>query len=206
MPHNRDALNKTDLLALIKDIDSYAQQHYDLYALGGTALTLRDIKDSTLDVDINIPEDQKDALTKLFEKLGFQQLGTHRWRAQEGFAFDLFTGNDILGTHLPDDTTQQAHPITTYQHITLYALSNQDIIISKLTRGDDRDFADIKTILEHQTIDLHALTRRYQQTMQDSVVAQHKQKLLDLIEIKLPQWGFEKPQELIKEVKQWPER
>ena len=80
-----------------------------------------------------------------------------------------------------------------------------DIIISKLARGDERDFMDIKKILGTQKIDLNYLVHRYKETMENSIVASYKQKLLDLIEIKFNQWGFKLNSKLITEVKKWEE-
>ena len=89
--------------------------------------------------------------------------------------------------------------------IELYTLSLEDIIISKLARGDARDFIDIKSILDTKKMDLNYLANRYKETMQNSTVACYKQKLLDLIEIKFNQWGWKLNHNLIAEVKKWEE-
>jgi tRNA isopentenyl-2-thiomethyl-A-37 hydroxylase MiaE len=81
----------------------------------------------------------------------------------------------------------------------------EDIIISKLARGDERDFSDIKKILENRKIDLNNLTSRYKETMENSAVAFYKQKFLDLIEIKFSQWDLKQDKKLISEVKKWKE-
>ncbi|MFH1916932.1 MAG: DUF6036 family nucleotidyltransferase, partial [Nanoarchaeota archaeon] len=87
--------------------------------------------------------------------------------------------------------------------IELYTLSLEDIIISKLARGDTRDFDDIKSILEHEKIDLSHLVKRYSGTMENSIVSNNKQKLLDLIEIKFAEWKFPLDKKLIAEVEKW---
>ena len=203
MAYNTQPLTKNDLLAMIKDISNYTDKQLDFYALGGTALTLLNIKTSTLDVDINIPEKQYTNTKELFKNVGFKQIGTHRWLTQEGFAFDVFHDEHILGTQLLPDCLQKAKHIHTYNTIRLYTLHPYDIIISKLARGDERDFADIHELLQHEEINYQQLINRYKHTMNESVVAHEKQKLLDLIEIKLNNWNIDIPQELIEEVKQW---
>ena len=203
MPYNTKSLTKNDLLAMIKDISNYTDKQLDFYALGGTALTLLNIKTSTLDVDINIPQEQYATTKQLFTNIGFKQLATNRWLTQEGFAFDLFYDENILGTQLLPDSLQKAKHLHTYNTIHLYALHPYDIIISKLARGDDRDFQDIQELLKHEPINWKQLINRYQETMNESVVAHEKQKLLDLIEIKLTKWNINIPEELINEVKEW---
>ena len=88
-------------------------------------------------------------------------------------------------------------------NIELYALSLLDIIISKLARGDERDFNDIKRIFEKEKIDVKELVSRYKETMEASVVGNYKQKLLDLIEFKFKDWKFPIDSEIINGVKKW---
>jgi hypothetical protein len=142
-------------------------------------------------------------MCSIFEKIGFERIGTIRWQTQEGLFFDLFEGSNILGTALLQDFTSKARFIRSFGNIELYTMSLDDIIISKLARGDMRDFDDIKRIFETQKIDLKGLVTRYKDTMETSVVALYKQKLLDLIEIEFKNWGFKLDRKLIDEVRRW---
>ncbi len=75
-----------------------------MYALGGTALTILNIKKSTLDIDVNIETIKEyEYICKLFEQIGFEKKGTIRWITQEGLAFDVFHSSNILGTELLPD-------------------------------------------------------------------------------------------------------
>ena len=56
---------------------------------------------------------------------------------------------------------------------------------------------------EFKKIDLRKLVQRYKETMEISVVANYKQKLLDLIEIKFKEWELSIDKKLINEVKEW---
>jgi hypothetical protein len=175
-----------------------------MYALGGTALTILHIKRSTLDIDINIDSNAEYTyICKIFEQIGFEKTGGIRWLTQEGLAFDLFYGSNILGTTLLPDCLGEAKFIQSFGNIELYTLSLYDIIISKLARGDSRDFDDIKSIFDNEKIDVENLTERYRKTMDASIVANHKQKLLDLIELKFREWEFPMDEELLNEVKKW---
>ncbi|MBT5021712.1 hypothetical protein HOK51_08650 [Candidatus Woesearchaeota archaeon] len=204
MPHNKERINTNRLFNLIKSISSFVDREIFFYALGGTALTLLNIKNSTLDVDINI-ESEKDYLyvCELFDQIGFKKSGPIRWISQEGIAFDIFHGSYILGTDLLHDCLNKSKFIESFGKIKLYALNPLDIIISKLARGDDRDFEDIKSIFKSEKIDLKELVDRYKKTMETSIVSNSKQKLLDLIEIKFSEWEYDLDAKLIGEVKKW---
>src|SRR3989338_1919089 len=204
MAHNNQEIDDYRLFALLESISSYLDIKTSFYALGGTALTLRGIKKSTLDIDINVSTEQEYArISSLFQDIGFERKGPARWITQEGLAFDLFHGFSIFGTHLLPDSLDKATFIKSLGNIQLYALSLPDIVISKLARGDSRDFADIKTIFENEKIDLISLVERYKRTMEASIVSGYKAKLLDLIELKFKDWGFHLNQGIIEEVHAW---
>jgi len=175
-----------------------------MYALGGTALTILNIKKSTLDIDINIENTKKYRyVCEVFDKIGFERIGIIRWRTQEGLAFDLFHSSNILGTDLLEDCLEISKFIRSFGNIELYTLSTLDIVISKLARGDSRDFDDIKMIFDKEKINLKELVDRYKETMETSVVAQYEQKLIDLIHFKFQDWNFPLDKKLIEEVEKW---
>lgn len=204
MAHNKEEINVKKLLELLQSISKYVDLKIKIYALGGTALTLLNIKKSTLDIDINIDTNKEyEYISKLFEQIGFEKVGSIRWITQEGLAFDVFHGSNIFGTNLLPDCLNLSKFINSFGYIELYTLSLQDIIISKLARGDSRDFDDIKAIFKKEKINLQELVNRYKKTMEVSIVPEYKQKLLDLIEIKFREWRFPLDLALINEVKKW---
>lgn len=204
MPYNHEEINVERLFRLLESISTFIGTKINIYALGGTALTILSIKKSTLDIDINIDTKKEYLyLQKIFEEVGFEKRGIYRWITQEGLAFDIFHGSNILGTELLSDCLEKSTFIKSFGNIDLYTLSLEDIIISKLARGDSRDFEDIKSILDHKAIDLKGLISRYKETMKISTVAHHKQKLLDLIEIKFKEWKLKIDPNTINEVRAW---
>lgn len=204
MAHNAKEVDAEELFDLLRSISKFIERKIRMYALGGTALTILGIKASTRDIDMNIDSrEEYDHICRIFMDLGFNRAGTYRWTAQEGLAFDLFWGSSILGTNLLSDCLDQAKHIGSFGNIELYTLSLYDIIISKLARGDPRDFDDIKSVFKKEEIDLNKLVGRYKETMETSVVAHYKQKLLDLIEIKFKEWRFKLDKKLIEEVRTW---
>ncbi len=206
MNKNRTETRAKELYELLESISAYVEEPVQMYALGGTALTILGIKPSTLDIDINIhSKKQYEYICKLFKQIGFKQESPLRWITQEGLALDVFYGSNILGTHLLEDCLTTAQRIRTFGNITLYTLSPYDIIISKLARGDERDFIDIRHLLDKEKINIQLLVQRFKKTMEQSVVAQYKQKLLDLIEIKFKRWNIPTDNNQLEEVKQWEE-
>jgi len=103
------------------------------------------------------------------------------------------------------DSLDKSWFVKSFGNIRLYTHSLYDVIISKLARGDERDFDDIRLIFESDEIILPDLVLRYKGTMENSIVSDYRQKLLDLIEIKFRQWKFGLNKELIGEVKKWKE-
>jgi hypothetical protein len=204
MPYNTNETNAEELFEFLEALAKLMDQKVRMYALGGTALTILGLKKSTRDIDMNIVSKKEyDYLSKIFEQAGFEKIGAYRWLTQAGLAFDLFCCSNIVGTQLLPDCTENAKHIRSFGTIEIYTHSLQDIIISKLARGDERDFADIKVIYQFEKIDNKLLARRYKETMEVSVVAMYKQKLLDLIEIKFGDWQFPLDKELIREVESW---
>ncbi|MBU1245532.1 MAG: nucleotidyltransferase [Nanoarchaeota archaeon] len=199
---NKQEINIKRLYELLESIEKFIERKVKLYALGGTALTILKIKPSTIDIDVNIhSKGEYEYICKIFEQIGFEEKSTIRWITQEGLAFDLFHGSNILGTDLLNDALKKSKFIKSFGNIELYTLSLEDIIISKLARGDNRDFGDIKRIIKK--VNLKELIQRYKETMENSIGSNYKQKLLDLIEIKFKEWKFKIDKDLINEVKKW---
>ena len=198
MTHNDKEIDAEELFELINSISKFVEIKINFYALGGTALTILNIKKSTRDIDINI-ESRKEYnyICKIFEELDFQRQGI-RWLSQEGLAFDMFYGSNIMGTELLENSISKSRFIKSFGKIKLHTLPLEDIIISKLARGDSRDFDDIKRILETNKININNLVRRYKETMKNSIVANYQQKILDLVEIKFNEWNFNSDKKIMK--------
>ena len=205
MAHNRENINAERLFELLGSISSFVDKKIKMYALGGTALTILGMKNSTLDIDINIGSEREyKYICNIFEKIGFERSGDIRLIAQEGLAFDLFHSSNILGTDLLDDCLRKSKYIKSFGNIEVYTLSLYDVIISKLARGDPRDFDDIKSIVNK--INIKILVKRYKETMENSAVSHYRQKLLDLLEIKFKEWSMKIDSKIISGVKKWQER
>ena len=86
MTHNEKEINVEELFELIKSISKFIEKEIKIYALGGTALSILNIKKSTRDIDINIEsKNEYQYICKIFNDLGFEKKGI-RWFSQEGLA------------------------------------------------------------------------------------------------------------------------
>lgn len=203
MTHNKNEVHTEELVEFLRNISQFVEKPISLYVLGGTALTILKIKKSTLDIDINVQnETEFKYIINIFEKIGFNKLSPFRWQSQEGFIFDIFHSQQILGTHLLSDALQISKLFQKIGTISLFTLNLKDIIISKIARSDTRDIDDILTILGHRNINLYSLTQRYKKTATHSVISFAKQKYIDFLKT-LEKNKITVPKEIQTEVLQW---
>ena len=204
MVYNEIELDVRELYDLLGQIETKLDNPINLYALGVTALTILNIKNSTRDVDFNIETKKHyQIFIRTLEDLGFESKNNNiRWVSQEGIAFDLFYGSNILGTDLLPDCLSKSRFIKKIGKVSIYTLSFEDIIISKLARSDERDLEDIKTIFENEKIDIQYLTRRYKSTMDISIVFGYNEKYVLFLK-DLEKIGISIKKEIFEEIKRW---
>ena len=194
---------KETLLELLGSMDPYLKEKVYLIAVGGTALTLLDIKHSTMDIDFNLPR-EKDSKTirRLFTELGFEKINEDKWLSPNNLIIDLYDRDYIFCVQLIEDSINNSKLIREYKHITLKTLNLYDIIITKLARSDSKDIDDIIEIFKKCGIDPKELFRRYRETMEISVVAHPKENILELFQL-LESKNIIKTNEVRREIKKW---
>jgi len=129
-------LDKSALLDFLAVLDEEVSKEITLVAVGGTAMTLLDLKTSTIDVDFTIPSKDKLAFDKALAKI------------PHGFKTDVWQDGTVFSQSLPDDYLEKSIEITTFKHIRLRALHPIDIVVTKIGRLDDRDVQDIKACIK----------------------------------------------------------
>lgn len=196
-------VTKGILLDLLKDIDPYLKEKVYLIAVGGTALTLLDIKHSTLDMDFNLPREKDSrAIRRLFTELGFEKINESKWISPNNLVIDLYDRDYIFCVQLIEDSIHNSKLIQEYRHITLKTLNLYDIIITKLARLENKDIDDIIEIFKKCEIDPKKLFQRYRETMKISLVAHPKENIMELFQL-LESKNIVKTNELIEEIKKW---
>ena len=129
--------DKKTLLDFLEILDKEMTKEITLVAAGGTAMTLLDMKTSTVDIDFTIPSEH----VKQFENA--LKVTPH------GFRIDYWTDGMVFSQILPDDYLEKSTSIkTNLKNINLKALNPVDIVVTKIGRLDERDLQDIKVCIE----------------------------------------------------------
>ncbi len=143
------SLDKTQLLEFLEVLEEELPREITLVAVGGTALTLLDLKTSTIDVDFTISD-------KDYEDFAKAEKAT-----PHGFEIDKWVGGMVFSTILPDDYLEKSIPLkVNLKKIKLYALHPLDIVITKIGRLNDRDVPDIKICVKKYSITKEEIKQR----------------------------------------------
>lgn len=146
-------IGKNELLAYLQKIDGELKEPITLIAVGGTAMTLLGIKDTTKDVDFCIEtKENYDVARAIIEKSG----GNIR--------VDLFRDGYIFSVQLPEDYARLARPFkANFRNVKLKTLHPIDLIISKTDRLNERDVEDIEVLIK--SVGKAKLQQRYKQVI-----------------------------------------
>jgi hypothetical protein len=106
-----------------------------LVAAGGTAMTLLDVKPSTIDVDFTVPACD----LRIFKKA--LAITPH------GFKIDTWPDGFVFSQQLPDDYLNHSIEIISLGHIVLNALHHIDIVVTKNGRLNKKDMEDIEACI-----------------------------------------------------------
>jgi hypothetical protein len=162
-------IDKDGLLDAMGAWNGFLRRKVRLIACGGTALTLLDIKASTKDVDLMVPETgEYDYLLKILKDLGYRSASGAGWARDDGFIFDLFRGKSVHTTELLESPLDKGNniPVKEFSRIYLGVLNYYDLLISKLFRGTSVDMDDCIMLMKAKKnqIDISKLSRRFKET------------------------------------------
>ncbi|MFH1276736.1 MAG: DUF6036 family nucleotidyltransferase [Candidatus Woesearchaeota archaeon] len=146
-------ITRDDLLNWLKDIDASLAKEMVILAIGGTAMTLLGLKESTKDVDFCVSsEDVKELKNKA---------------KSDKFVVDIFRDGYIFALQLPADYLEKAidHD-KKFKHIVIKILSFEDIILTKTSRLNTRDIEDIKTLIDKKKVDVNLLKTRFEEILE----------------------------------------
>jgi hypothetical protein len=129
-------LNKTALLDFLELLDEELLEDINLVAVGGTAMTLLDLKSSTIDVDFTIPSTDMSAYKKAEQNL------------QHGIKIDIWKDGYVFSQGLPSDYLEKSIEIKSFKHIVLKALHPVDIVVTKIGRLNEKDIQDIESCIK----------------------------------------------------------
>ena len=167
-------IDKQGLLDALGAWNGFLKRKVNLVACGGTALTLLDIKASTKDIDLLVPEtDEYNYLLKILKDLGYSSASGSGWARDDGFTFDLFRGKSVHTTELLESPLDKGNniPVKEFSYIYLGVLNYYDLLISKLFRGTSVDMDDCMMLMKtkRSEIDIGRLSRRFKETASHDV-------------------------------------
>lgn len=158
-----------NLLSILSVWNSHLKKKVHLIACGGTALTLMNLKESTKDMDLIVPEEKEYIyLIKILKDLGYKEITGTGWAKDEGFVFDLFAGKTIFTTTLLESPLKEGNHILFKEYSYLYVgiLNYYDMIISKIFRSYPVDIDDGLTLFreKYKEINIEKLKSRFFET------------------------------------------
>lgn len=140
----------TLLASLNKDIE--------IYAIGGTAMVLAGHKPSTRDIDFLTTLKQED-IKNIFTSINLEEIDDsplcNKWRFN-GKRLDIFYDGSgmIMGFPLINGRKENSKLLSQKRKVKVFILDWEDIISTKLARGEPRDFEDIIKIMSNEKIDI----------------------------------------------------
>lgn len=177
-PTNTDIKDLENFLQLIADLN----REIELFAMGGTAMVLKNIKEVTKDIDF-LTTSNHEEIKELFELAGLKEKDSselcNKWYLNK-IRIDIFYDAFILGTALPDDWKELSEHVRTIGKLKLYILNWYDTIITKIARSEPRDIEDSIAIIRTQKIDFGKLKKRYYETAPTSLIACYDEKFKHL--------------------------
>jgi len=126
-------IGKGKLIAFLREVDKHLSRKIKIIAVGGTAMTLLELKPSTIDIDFELPHEDVEEFenaTKMFAH-GIKKI-------------DTFSDGLIFSQQLPDDHLEKIIPVKIhFNNIQLYSLHPIDIVVTKIGRLESKDIQDI---------------------------------------------------------------
>lgn len=162
-------LDESRLIEFLEVVDAELRRRIVLVAAGGTAMTLLDLKASTVDVDFTAPAEDADEFTKTLRTL------------PHGFKVDCWKDGAVFSQFLPSDYLERSLPIRNLRRIELRALHPVDIVVTKIGRLDERDIQDISACIRRFRLKKEAILERARQVTYVGREANYKANLRHVI-------------------------
>jgi hypothetical protein len=140
--------DKSALFDFLSELNENLPKKIILVAAGGTAMTLLDLKPSTIDIDFTIPG---------YDRVDFEQALKSN---PPGYKVDRWTDGCIFCQTLPSDYLEKSIKIKEFSHISLRALQPVDIIVTKIGRLDTRDLQDIEACIKKANVSVAEIKER----------------------------------------------
>lgn len=159
--------NKKKLITFLEDLDEKLKGDIEIITLGGSALSLLDLKDFTQDIDFFIKglnyEEMEGILEKLKDK--YRRDDVDYW---EDGKIILNKEGRIVTQLMPNDYSEIAETIDLkLKNIKVKILNPIDIILTKVGRCNEEDIDDIRRIEKKFKIEKEVLVKRFNQYLEN---------------------------------------
>lgn len=130
-------LDRSGLMGLLTAVDGELERRIVLVAAGGTAMTLLNLKPSTIDIDFTGPTDDIKEFNRIQKSI------------PHGFKVDTWTDGAVFSQILPDDYLEKSIAVRTgLKKVQLKALHPLDIVVTKIGRLNERDLQDVEACVK----------------------------------------------------------
>lgn len=130
------SFDRRRLLDFLEILDDEIEKKIIIVAVGGTAMTLLNLKPSTVDIDFTAPSEDLAEFRKALKSVS------------HGFKVDTWPDGTVFSQTLPQDYLDKSIKIKTLRKIQLRTLQPVDIVVTKIGRLDNRDLQDIGTCIK----------------------------------------------------------
>ncbi len=149
-------IGKDELMRYLEEIDKKIEREVTLIAVGGTAMTLLGLKETTKDVDFCTLTMKERSIVKAEGE-----------KVKGEIRMDLFSEGYIFSVQLPDDYAKMAKQSDfKFEKLTLKILHPVDLIVSKTDRLSERDAEDIKALIKEKRVNKKKLEQRYREAIE----------------------------------------
>ncbi|MCL5011500.1 MAG: hypothetical protein M1594_01235 [Candidatus Marsarchaeota archaeon] len=151
--------SKADIESVFKKASKALHKKIRFFLIGGCAMTFRNLKPSTKDVDMLFEEESSEqALFRALTEIGLEELfpGSHELDLKakdilinsQGLQFDLFTRTVMGGLTLSNRMKARAEKYNDYNLLSVFLASKEDIYLFKAitSRPFPRDYEDLITL------------------------------------------------------------
>ena len=180
-PHITNIEDLNNFLNLIADLN----EPLELFAIGGTAMVLKNIKESTKDIDFLTTESYEE-IKRLFSLAGLKEESSNKmcntWRLDKT-RIDIFYDGFIMGIPFPEDWKEKSEKIKEIGKIRIYILNWYDLIITKISRSEKRDIDDAIKIIKTQKLNFEFLKKRYYSIAETALIQEYDYKFRHLEKI-----------------------
>jgi len=153
IPMDRKRFEFKEVNMLFEEINEQLASHVNILLIGGGAMTLRNDKESTKDIDVVVSSDDykilADALVKLgFEKAGaldptYKQLDAAVFDDPRGFRLDIFVNRICKKFLVHDSLIERTETYIELDNLKVLMMSREDIFLSKSVTERDHDLDDM---------------------------------------------------------------